>query len=168
MSKKINLKEVAESLFKAYPDKVKVFVTSDGQGFFSKNHAENHATKNKLEAQEFFREGYQVEDNSEMEDLLVAAEEKVREYETTLDKVQDVANVEAEDAIEVTDTDHEAVKAVHELRKLHQENVSKLADAATVVNSHNELTAKLAELVSKDETKLAKAIVKLLPVVTEQ
>lgn len=168
MSKKIDLKTVADSLFKDYPDKVKVYVTSDGQGFFSKNHAENHIIKNKLDGQEFFRDGYQVEDNSEIEDLLIKAEEQIRTHETTLNKIQDVANVEAEEPIEVSETDHEAVKAVQELRTQYQNNVARLSEASEVVKAHNDLTAQLAELVKKDETKLAKAIIKLLPVTTEE
>ncbi|MDR1408264.1 MAG: hypothetical protein LBJ23_09505 [Tannerella sp.] len=57
---KSELKNVAEDVFRRYPAIDRVFATSDGQVFFEKAHAENHASPNKkrgeLEIESFLRE----------------------------------------------------------------------------------------------------------------
>lgn len=168
MSKKQDLNKVAETLFKAYPEKIKVFITSDGQGFWTENPAINHANKNKLEYKAFFREGYQVEDNSDVEDLLISSEEKVRTLETVLDTIQDVANVEVEDAIEVDENTHEAVKATVELRLKYEEAVEKNTGGdESKDEAHKALVTSLATLIKGNKSKLAANIIKLLPEQTE-
>jgi hypothetical protein len=165
---KINLKNKADELFKSYPEKTRVFMTTDGQGFWSKNHANNHAAKNKLDApQEFFRSGYEVEADTSLEEALVEAEEKALTAENVLNAIQDAANVEAEELQEIPEDAHEALKAVGELRAAHDEKVSLLADAAGDIGDYNALKANLASLVKGNDTKLAKEIIKLLPVETE-
>lgn len=44
---KAEMKNVAKSVFGRYKNQDKVFVTSDGQAFFSENEAKNHKVKNR-------------------------------------------------------------------------------------------------------------------------
>jgi len=191
MSKKIDLNKKSQEIFKEHPDKVRVFVTTDGQGFFHKNYAINHAAKNKLEYQEFFRQGHEKEDNTDLEELLVTTEEKVLTLEATLEAIQDAANVEAETTPEIPENAHEALKVVGELREKHANVSAELVTAnekadqlpelegklkvalentgetVEVDKQYNALTAKLATLVKGNTTKLGEAIIKLLPVTPE-
>lgn len=164
---KIDLNKKAQEIFKEHPGKVRVFVTTDGQGFFHKNYAINHAAKNKLEYQEFFREGHEVEDTSNLEELLVSTEEKVLTLEATLEAIQDAANVEAEESPEIPEDANEALKAVGELRAAYEDRGESLVTAAEAVGNYNALTENLANLVKGNDTKLAKAIIKILPVTPE-
>lgn len=150
MSKKVDLNKVAEDLFKAYPEKIKLFITSDGQGFFTKNPAINHADKNKLEYKEFFRDGYQTEVDTDMEDALIKAEEKVRGYEATLEKVEDVVNVDLEEAIEVSGEVHEAVKAAFELRLKYAESESNLSEAKEAITGYPEMKKRAEDAESEN------------------
>lgn len=169
MSKNKNLKQVADQLFKDYPKESQVFVTTDGQGFFNKNYTVNHCNKNKLEYQEFFRSGYAPEVDQGVEDLLVTAEETIRSHEATLNKIQDLANVEGEElSPEVTEDDHEAVKAVGELRGSYEDLKADLSSAQAMAVSHKTLLAGLAPLLEGNDTKLAKEIQKLMPENTEE
>lgn len=164
----INLKEKADELFKFYPEKTKVFMTLDGQGFWTRNSALNHALKNKLDTpQEFFRSGHEVETDTSLEEALVAAEETALTQKNVLDVIQDTANAEAEDLQKIPENAHEALKAVGELRTAYDEKVSLLADAAGQIGAYNALKANLASLVKDNDTKLAKEIIKLLPVETD-
>jgi hypothetical protein len=55
-----NLKAVADDVFARFPDKGKVYVTSDGQAFIDESHARNHAVNNRsgreLKMETFLRE----------------------------------------------------------------------------------------------------------------
>lgn len=167
--KKQTPKQIAEGFLKAYPKENQVFITEDLQGFFSKGSAYNWAKERGFKEPEvFFREGYSDENVEDLEDQLVASQENEQTLKGILEKVQDVANIDAEEEIQIEEGDHEAVKTVAELREKYETNVENLATAQEQITSLQEFQSKVAELVKDDNTKLAKAIVELLPVETEE
>jgi len=56
-----DLRTVANDIFNRFPKENKVFITSDGQAFFSEAYARNHAKTNRtgkeLKLETFLREG---------------------------------------------------------------------------------------------------------------
>ena len=123
--KNTTAKQIAKNLLKVYPNQNKVWITSDGQGFFIEGAAINNAKNKDLENPEvFFREGHQDEDNTAVEELLQETEEALKKSEIALNRVIDVSNTEAEDVVEVIKTDHEAVKNAIELRKKYEDAVA--------------------------------------------
>jgi hypothetical protein len=51
----IDTASIAQDIFKRYPEKDEVFITSDGTPFFHEPHAKNHANKNKLRIETVLR-----------------------------------------------------------------------------------------------------------------
>ena len=165
MAKKINLKKIADGLLKDNPEQIKVWITEDGQGFFKENYAKNNASNKGLEDPEvFFREGYQVEGNENLEEVLQETEEALKVAENILDRVIDVSNVEAEDSVEVADTEHEAVKAVGELRAKFDANIEQTNSYKQEIKEELDFNAAVIDLIKNDTTKLAEAIRSLIPV----
>lgn len=168
-SKKKTPKQIAEGYLKEHPNQNQVFITEDGQGFFSKGSAQNWANERKFEEPEvFFRDGYSDESVENLEDQLGASQENEKALKGILEKVQDLANIDAEEEIQIEEGDHEAVKTVAELRDKYNTNVDNLAVAQEQITSLQDFQSKVAELVKDDNTKLAKAVIALLPVETEE
>lgn len=168
-SKKKTSKEIAEGFLKAYPKENQVFITEDLQGFFSKGSAYNWAKERGFKEPEvFFREGYSDENVEDLEDQLVASQENEQTLKGILEKVQDVANTDAEQEYTPEEGDHEAVKTVVELREKYKTNVDNLFTAQQEITSLQDFQSKVVELVKNDNTKLAKEIVELLPVETKE
>lgn len=162
---KNKLQKVADQLLTDNPKEKKVFVTEDGQGFFKENYAKLNAKEKGLEDPEvFFREGHSEEGDSDLETLLDQTEENLLVAETVLEKVVDVSNTDAEEIPEEKEDDHEAVKAVIELRKKHSDAIATLAEASIEMQALREFQSAVVELASKDTTKLAEAIKNLIPV----
>lgn len=165
MAKAIDKKKIAAGLFKDHPEQNKAWITDDGQGFFKENYAKNNASDKGLEDPEvFFREGYQVEGDQELEEILQEMEETVKDQEAIINKVIDVSNVEAEEAVEVLDTDHEAVKAVSELRAKYEANIEQTNSFKLEIKEELDFNTAVIELIKNDTTKLADAIRALIPV----
>jgi hypothetical protein len=164
MAKAIDKKKIAAGLFKAYPEQNKAWITDDGQGFFKENYAKNNASEKGLEDPEvFFREGYQSEDNQDLEEALQETEETVKEQEIVLNTVIDVANIEAEETPEVSENAHVAVKAVAELRAKYEANIEQTNSFKEEIKEELDFNAAVVELIKNDTTKLADAIRTLIP-----
>lgn len=164
-AKSKKLQKVADELFKDNPLENKVWITSDNQGFFKENHAKNNASDKDLEDPEvFFREGYQNEDSQDLEEILQETEEVVKEQEVVINKVLDVSNIEAEAAVGVSDTDHEAVQAVAELRAKYEENIEQTNFFKEEIKDELNFNAAVVELIKNNDTKLANDIKALIPV----
>ncbi|MDN3621343.1 hypothetical protein QWY81_17885 [Polaribacter undariae] len=162
-----DLKKIAAELLKDNPEQNKIWMTEDGQGFFSEGHANNNAKTKGLENPEvFFRDGHQDEDSKELEEVLLETEETVRELETVIDRVIDVSNIEAEDSMEALEDDHQAVKNVAELRKKYEGAVEQGVIFKEEIKEELEFNAAVVELVKNDTTKLADAIRALIPTKT--
>lgn len=58
-----NLQDIANDVLKRYPNEKKVYITSDGQAFFDKSHAMNHARRNRT-GKELKLETFQSEEKS--------------------------------------------------------------------------------------------------------
>lgn len=165
MAKAKGKKKIAADLFKDFENENKCWITDDGQAFFKENHAKNNASDKNLEDPEvFFREGYQAEGNEDLETLLQETEDAVKDQEVALNKVIDVSNVEAEETVEVTDADHEAVKAVAELREKFEANIAQTNSFKQEIKEELDFNAAVVELVKDDNTKLAQEIKNLIPV----
>lgn len=164
-AKSKKLQKVADELFKDNPEENKVWITSDGQGFFKENHAKNNASDKDLEDPEvFFREGHQNEDNQDLEDVLHETEETVKEQEAVINKIIDVSNTEAEETVDVSETDHEAVQAVVELRAKYEENIEQTNFFKEEIKDELDFNTAVVELIKNNDTKLAEDIRALIPV----
>lgn len=147
---KPNLKKQAEAFFKEHPNQHKIYMTSDGQGFFVQGDAQNHANQHKLDLETFFREGHAPEIDSSLEEDLRIAELDAKTKGEVLDRVIDAANIDAEEDFEIKAEDHQSVKVVGELR----EKVFSAQEAITEANDAKiEAETKQAEA----ETKLKEA-----------
>ena len=164
---KINKQKIANELFESYEDENKVFVTEDGQGFFDEGAAKNHAIAKDFDAPKvFFREGFSDEMDTDTEEALMASEENVEILTAVLEKVTDVANVEAETAIEVTEADHQAVQIVASLRREYETVTENANKAFEEITAFRQFQAAVAKLVAENKPKLAEAITQLLPAET--
>lgn len=168
MAKK-NLKKYADEAFKDNDDLNKVWVTEDGQCFYAESNAKSYSIQQKFEDPEvFFRKGFTPEVDESLEDDLQASEDNVKALTATLDKVQDIANIEAEETPEISEGDHEALKIVAALREEHQLNVGVLAEVQEEIIVLRQFQASVVKLIDGNDTKLAQEIIKLIAVKTEE
>jgi hypothetical protein len=136
----MEIEKRTNEIFKQHPEANILYVTKDGQIFFSKFKAERN-NKNKgftEDLQEFFREGYTPENGEDLDEMEILLEETLQENKTLKD-----ANAELVESIKIL----ENVKSEFE-------NVSKEKDALQVENQElkNSLKALQDELNKVSET----------------
>lgn len=130
--KKQSLEQRANALLKAYPTQEKVFFTEDEQAFFVEEDAQAHhsAMEFETEIQVFFREGYEVEDTTNLqaayEEAVMANEHKDLE----LDKVAGAIDLEKE-VPKVDKNTSEVVTAVIAFREKYEQLVQENQSLAT-------------------------------------
>lgn len=115
----MNNKETAQKILKAHPGIEKVFTTSDGQVFFTENHASNHARSLKDK---------DVEPVSKVEDK--ALEQVLRDGGDAGDGVAKEAAAKAAEEAAAKAAKEAAAKAATELTPAQKAAITKAANKA--------------------------------------
>lgn len=114
------MKKIANGILADNPEENAVFMTEDGQGFFDKIKATNHANKNDFsEPQAFYGNGFEPDDNLALDEQLGFAQEENEAFRVVLGQVTQAVDY-AQEAPEVTQESNEVVAAVVQLREKHQ------------------------------------------------
>lgn len=165
--KKEQIKQKADKLLKDNPSEKAVFITEDGQAFFSENLAGNHARTRKLEVFPFYQGGVPVDED--LEALLQEYQENERAYQENERKVSSLARME--EGVELGDEEDPVVMDVAKLRAIYEESETKLQDTVAentelskeldaAKKQADELSAKLAAS-EKETERLNKELAKL-------
>ncbi len=118
MAKKSKNQKTAEALLKGSPEETQVYITEDGQPFFCKAYAERHHRDKGFEKdiEVFFREGFEPEDEEDLQKALELRTAEKEELDEILASVDAVADLE-QDYEPVEQDTHETVTAVIALRE---------------------------------------------------
>lgn len=110
----------ADQILKDHPKENTVFITEDGQPFFLENKAKNHAKANDMDDPEvFFREGTAPENDKELEEALLEAENHIAVQQNVIDQVKQSADLDG-DPVEVDNDTDEVVVQVVQLRENYE------------------------------------------------
>ncbi|MDI5894395.1 hypothetical protein [Flavobacterium algoritolerans] len=114
------MKKFANKILQDNPEENVVYMTEDGQCFFDKIKADNHADKNEFpEPESFFREGFEPEDTKALEEELALVKEDNETITAVLAEIEQAVDFTKE-APEVTQESDPVVAAVVQLREKHE------------------------------------------------
>lgn len=92
------LQDIANDVFKRYPNENTVHVTADGQAFFDKSHALNHSRKNRT-GKELKLESFQREHEVSTKDETMKTVKELSEIIKTANAEEVAAIISAEEAM---------------------------------------------------------------------
>lgn len=122
MSNKKKFQEKANALFEKYPQANKIFISENGQCFFEEKAAKDYHNLRGFENQPevFFREGFEDEDDSDLQEALHHSELARKALEGIIEDVAAVCDLDGDYEPANADTD-ETVTAVISLREKYAE-----------------------------------------------
>lgn len=118
MSNNKNFQKKANTLFLQYPNENKVYISENGQCFFDEKAAKNyHEVKGfETEPEVFFREGFEDEDDTDVQEALHKSELERLNQAATLEEIAAVCDLDQEYTPANAETD-ETLTAVISLRE---------------------------------------------------
>lgn len=121
MSNKKKFQEKANALFLQYPTENKVFISENGQCFFDEKAAKDyHELKGfETDPQVFFREGFEDEDDSDLQEALHKSELERLNQRSTLEEIEAVCDLDQEYTPANADTDPVLTAVIALREKLH-------------------------------------------------
>lgn len=122
MSNKKKFQEKANVLFEKYPEANKIFISENGQCFFEEKAAKDYHDLRGFENEPevFFREGFEDEDDSDLQEALHHSELARKALEGIIEDVAAVCDLDGDYEPANADTD-ETVTAVISLREKYAE-----------------------------------------------
>lgn len=146
------LKKIAESVLKDHPAQNQVFITEDGQAFFSELSANQHNKRSAFESnpEPFYREGFEPEDTKELEEDLKATKAEKDKLVALVTEVFDATDL-TKDAPEVNQETPEVVAKVVSLREAITEKEASYKEVLEVVTRACDLTNDFPEVKVSDE-----------------
>lgn len=122
MSNKKKFQEKANALFEKYPEANKIFISENGQCFFEEKAAKDYHNLRGVENEPevFFREGFEDEDDSDLQEALHNSELARKAFEGIIEDVAAVCDLDQDYEPANADTD-ETVTAVISLREKYAE-----------------------------------------------
>lgn len=166
MSNKKKFQEKANALFEKYPTENKVFITENGQCFFEEQAAKEYHTKKWFDKdpETFFREGFEDEDDTDLQEALHTAKLEVSELSAVIEEIVGVADLDQDYEPANFDT-NETVTAVIKLREkyaakdeqlieanIELEKLSKVADENTDLKAQLDIANKQIEALNQPTT----------------
>lgn len=130
MSNKNNFQKKANALFEQYPAEKKVIITENGQCFFDENAAKNYHDLKGFDSdpETFFREGFEDEDDSDLEEAFENAKMAKLELTAIVEEIGIVADLEQTYDPATADTD-ETLTSVIALREKYEATNQMLIEA---------------------------------------
>lgn len=131
--------KLANSILNDNPENSVVYITEDQQPFLSLDKANNHTAIRSLEKspKAFFRQGFEPEDNSDMEAALEKAVIRNEELETVREQMLRAANLK-DTPFEVDGETPNEVAAIVELRELLERSVKERDAFKTEIEKQTE------------------------------
>tara|TARA_R110002051_G_scaffold297564_2_gene363977 strand:+ start:33294 stop:33824 length:531 start_codon:yes stop_codon:yes gene_type:complete len=125
------LEKTAQEILAKNPEQNAVYMTEDGQAFFSKDARNNHAKERKLEVADFFRNG--VATDEETADAIKALEVKTEEVAAATAALEIIEKIFTDEEVtpEVTPDTHAVVALAVGVKE-------QLAEAKEQINLRNE------------------------------
>ena len=134
MSNKKKFQEKANALFEKYPEANKIFISENGQCFFDEKAAKDYHDLRGFDKmpEVFFREGFEDEDDSDLQEALHNSELARKTLEAIIEDIVAVCDLDQEYEPANADTD-ETVTAVISLREKYAEKYRLLTEANTEI-----------------------------------
>ena len=153
MSNKNKFQEKANALFEKHPDENKIIIVENGQCFFDETIAKDyHELKGfEKDPETFFREGFEDEDDSDLQEALQNAELKKLELQSVIDEIIIVADLEQEYEPAGVDT-NETVTSVISLREKYASKENELIEANAKLEELDTLKTENDQLKAQLET----------------
>lgn len=132
MSDKKKFQEKANTLFEVYPEVSKIFISENGQCFFDEKAAKDYHNLRgfELEPEVFFREGFEDQDDSDLQEALHNTELARKTLAGIIEEVAGVCDLDKDYEPANSQTD-ETVTAVISLREKYAEKDRLLTEANT-------------------------------------
>lgn len=142
MSNKKKFQEKANALFEKYPEANKIFISENGQCFFDEKAAKDYHDLRGFENQPevFFREGFEDEDDSDLQEALHNSELARKALEGIIEDVAAVCDLDQDYEPANADTD-ETVTAVISLREKYAEKDRLLTEMGTELEKLSNVAA---------------------------
>lgn len=140
MSNKKKFQEKANALFEKYPQANKIFISENGQCFFEEKAAKDYHNLRGFENEPevFFREGFEDEDDSDLQEALHNSELARKALEGIIEDVAAVCDLDQDYEPANADTD-ETVTAVISLREKYAEKDRLLTEMGAEVERRSQV-----------------------------
>ncbi len=152
MSNKKEFQKKANALLEKHPEEKKVIIVENGISFFDEGAAKEYHKNMKFDSdpEVFFRDGYEDEDDSDLQESLHNATLKNQSLEAVLEEVATVADLESEYE-PVTAETNETVTLVIIIREKLAETEQKLIEANTQLENLQKVSEENESLKTQNE-----------------
>ena len=122
--------KLAKKILAENTDQEAVYITEDGQAFFSKNKAVNHCYNRKFEEEPeaFFREGFEPQDDKDLQEAFTELYEKTEVQDQILARVNAALDM-SQEAEEITDDTPDMLAGILAMREQVEKQNDDYAEA---------------------------------------